>query len=134
MSDFLNNSVSSADAGQLEAIAQLTFARRPYDLAAIPDNEQAAVEAVLDVSVFRLAAGLMQHDDTELEQIARQDLQPLVRLLELIGSQMNTKKHQLVTLECARTRLIVVLARVANGAGPLTQLSALDGAASHTSP
>ena len=99
---------------------KLTFAGRPCE---VPINDQAATEAVLDVSVFRLAAGLMQHDDQELEQIAQKELQVLIKLLELIGSQMDVKKHQLATLECARTRLIVVLARVANsveaGAAPV---------------
>jgi hypothetical protein len=130
VSDISNSLASSADSGALDPIAQLTFEGLPYDPAVIPNDEQAAAEAVLDLSVFRLAAGLMQHDHKELERIAKQETQALIKLLELIGSRMNLKKHELATLECARTRLIVVLSRLANdveaGAASTAQLSALD--------
>jgi hypothetical protein len=83
-------------------------------LSALLSDEAAAENAVLELTVFRLAAGLMHHDHKELERLARQETQALLKLLELIGSQIALKKQDVSTLECVRTRLIIVLSRLAD--------------------
>jgi hypothetical protein len=124
--------ISKSGPTPLDPIAQLTFEAKPYDLSALPNDEEAAENAVLELTVFRLAAGLMRHDHKELELLARQETPALLRLLELIGSQITLKKHDVSTLECVRTRLIIVLSRLADSleadAAPLKALSALDPA------
>lgn len=97
----------------IEYVGNLHFDPADFDLTSIPDNDEAAAQAVEMIPYIRMAALLLQGGDKELEaQFAgTEGLEAALELLEEIVKALDVKRSEVEILTAGYARLQVICER-----------------------